>query len=44
MAESRPRITRDRVQLVAAGNVGADGKALLQSHMLLSAIDALGQS
>jgi uncharacterized protein involved in exopolysaccharide biosynthesis/Mrp family chromosome partitioning ATPase len=40
-------ITRDkssRVQLVAAGNVGADGEALLQSHMLLSAIDALGQS
>jgi tyrosine-protein kinase Etk/Wzc len=40
-------ITRDkssRVQLVAAGNVGADAAELLQSHMLLSAIDALGQS
>jgi uncharacterized protein involved in exopolysaccharide biosynthesis len=40
-------ITRDkfsRVQLVAAGNVGGEGDALLQSHMLLSAVDALGQS
>lgn len=40
-------ITRDkasRLQLVSAGNVGDDADALIESHMLLSAVDALGQS
>jgi succinoglycan biosynthesis transport protein ExoP len=40
-------ITRDkasRLQLVSAGNVGGDADALIESHMLLSAVDALGQS
>jgi MinD-like ATPase involved in chromosome partitioning or flagellar assembly len=40
-------ITRDkssRLQLVAAGNVGDDAEAMIGSHMLLSAVDALGQS
>jgi uncharacterized protein involved in exopolysaccharide biosynthesis/Mrp family chromosome partitioning ATPase len=40
-------ITRDkfsRVHLVAAGRAGGDTNALLESYMLLSAVDALGQS
>ena len=40
-------ITRDkfsRLHLVAAGRVEGDASALLGSHMLLSAVDALGQS
>jgi len=40
-------ITRDkasRLQLVAAGHAGDDADAMLESHMLLSAVDALGQS
>ena len=40
-------ITRDkfsRLQLVAAGRIEGEGAALLESHMLLSAVDALGQS
>jgi MinD-like ATPase involved in chromosome partitioning or flagellar assembly len=40
-------ITRDkfsRVQLVAAGRVEGDAGALLESYVLLSAVDALAQS
>ena len=40
-------ITRDkfsRLHLVSAGRVEGDANALLGSHMLLSAVDALGQS
>jgi MinD-like ATPase involved in chromosome partitioning or flagellar assembly len=40
-------ITRDklsRVHLVSAGSVEGDAGALLESYMLLSAVDALGQS
>ena len=40
-------ITRDRfsrAHLVAAGRVEGDPNALLESYMLLSAVDALGQS
>jgi uncharacterized protein involved in exopolysaccharide biosynthesis/Mrp family chromosome partitioning ATPase len=40
-------ITRDRfsrVHLVAAGNAAGDPTALLESYVLLSAVDALGQS
>jgi succinoglycan biosynthesis transport protein ExoP len=40
-------ITRDkfsRLHLVAAGRIDRDAAALLESHMLLSAVDALGQS
>ncbi len=40
-------ITRDklsRVHLVSAGNVDGEGEALMESYMMLSAVDALGQS
>jgi Mrp family chromosome partitioning ATPase len=40
-------ITRDRfsrVHLVATGNAAGDPSALLESYVLLSAVDALGQS